>query len=251
MPRHPLAALVLAFAAVLAAAAAPPAAGDTLVTIASREQGPGDQPPREGTVRLWIGDDVVARDDGRTAAILRESELVLVDHQSRSYSRLALPADVAAMIPPEMRELAGQMMQMLRMDAEIAATEERRRVGRWDARRYTVELTNPMGVAVTMDLWLSEEVDLPVARLEALAQALAEVQPGGAGWVAELNALPGFPVLQETRLAVGGEEVTTREELVSIEEKPAPAAAYAPPEGYRETPFNPLPPMDAAAGPQG
>lgn len=249
MPRHLFSALVLALATVLAAAAAP-AAADTLVTIVSREQGPGDQPPREGIVRLWIGDDVVARDDGRTAAILRQTELVLVDHESRSFSRLALPADVAAMIPPEMRELAGQMMLMLQMHADVTPTDERRRVGRWDARRYAVELTNPMGMAVTMDLWLSEEVELPVARLEALAEALAEVQPGGAGWVAEINALPGFPVLQETRLAVGDDQITTREELVSIEEKPAPAAAYAPPEGYQETPFDPLP-MDAAAEPAG
>lgn len=241
MPRRPLLALALvaAFAGISFAAAA-----DTLVTLSSREQGVGDQPERQGTVTLWIGDDVVARDDGRSRAILRDGELVLVDHESRSYSLLALPVDVPSLIPPEMRELAGQMMQMMRMDAEITPTDERREVAGWDARRYQVQLTNPMGVAVAMDLWLSEEVELPAARVEELARALGEVQPGGGGWVAELTALPGFPVLQETRIAVGGDEMTSREELVSIERKTAPAGVYAPPADYEVRPFNPLPPMD-------
>lgn len=236
------AALALAAAAV---AAAPPAAADTLLTIASREQqGPG-APAREATVSLWIGRHAVARDDGRTAAILHDEALVLVDHASRTFSVLPLPIDVRPLIPPEMRELAGQMMHMMRMDAEITPREERREIGGWSSRRFEVALTNPMGVAVTMDLWLSEEVEVPAERVAALARALGQVQPGGGGWIEEITALPGFPVLQETRLAVGGEEVTSREELVSIEEKPAPAGAYAPPEGYSERPFNPLPPMDA------
>lgn len=245
MPRRPLFALpLLALLAILAAASAPDAGADTLVTLATREEGVGDQPVREGSVTLWIGDEAIARDDGRSIAILRQDELVLVDHESRTYSVLALPADVGSLIPPEMRELAGQMMQMMRMEAEVTPTGERRRIGRWDARRYQVELTNAMGVAVAMDLWLSEEVDLPAARVEDLSLALAEVQPGGAGWVAELTALPGFPVLQETRLTVGSEVVTTREELVSIERKAPPPGAYAPPADYAERPFSPLPPMD-------
>lgn len=244
MPRRPRLALAL-LAAVAVAAFSLPAAADTLVTLASRERGMGDQAAREATVTMWIGDDAIARDDGRTRAILREGELVLVDHESRSYSVLALPVDVASLIPPEMRELAGQMMQMMRMDAEITPTDERREIGRWDARRYQVHLTNPMGVAVAMDLWLSEEVELPAARVKELSRALAEVQPGGGGWVAELTALPGFPVLQETRVTVGRDEMTSREELVSIERKPAPASAYAPPADYAERPYSPLPPMDA------
>lgn len=243
MPRRPL----LAVLAVLAAGSFPAAAAaDTLVTMASHEKGVGDQPERRGTVTLWIGDDLVARDDGRSTAILRDGELVLVDHESRSYSVLALPVDMPALIPPEMRELAGQMMQMMRMDAEITPTDERREIGGWEARRYQVQLTNPMGVAVAMDLWLSEEVELPAARIKELSRALGEVQPGGGGWVAELTALPGFPVLQETRVNVGDDEMTSREELVSIERKPAPAGVYAPPAEYEEVPFNPLPPMDAS-----
>lgn len=237
----------LALFAALAAASAPAAsaAADTLVTLTSRETRGGDGPPREGSVAIWIGEEAIARDDGRSNAILRDGELVLVDHESRSYSVLPLPADVGAMIPPEMRELAGQMMQMMRMEAEITPTDERRTIGRWQARRYQVQLTNAMGVAVAMDLWQSEEVDVPAERVKALSRALGEVQPGGGGWVAALTALPGFPVLQETRIAVGGDEVTNREELVSIERKPAPAGAYAPPAEYAETPFSPLPPMTA------
>lgn len=244
MPHRPF--LAFALIAALAAGSFPAAAADTLVTLTSREQGVGDQSERRGTVTMWIGDRVIARDDGRSTAILRDGELVLVDHESRSYSVLALPVDVPSLIPPERREIAGQMMQMMRMDAEITPTDERREIGGWDARRYRVQLTNPMGVAVAMDLWLSEEVELPAARVKELSRALGEVQPGGGGWVAELTALPGFPVLQETRLTVGGDQMTSREELVSIEQKPAPAGVYAPPEEYEEVPFSPLPPMDAS-----
>lgn len=235
MPRRPLLALVLLLAA------AGPAAADTLVTIASREEATG-RPPREATVTLWIGDDAVARDDGRSTAILRGDRLVLVDHQSESYNVLPLPVDVESLLPAGMREAAGRMMEMMAMEAEIDSTDERREVGGRDARLHRVELTNAMGMAVTMDLWLSEEVEIPVERIEALARALGAVQPGGGEWVERIAALPGYPVLQETRLAVGDDVLTSREELLSIEEKPAPAGTYAPPAGYEERPFQPLPP---------
>jgi hypothetical protein len=40
--------------------------------------------------------------------------------------------------------------------------------------------------------------------------------------------------------SLGGKEVKSNEELVSVSQQPAPEGTYEPPAGYKETPFNPM-----------
>ena len=60
----------------------------------------------------------------------------------------------------------------------------------------------------------------------------------GAEWIKQIMALEGFRVLQETSVNMMGTEFKMLEELVSIEEKDAPAGTYSPPEGYKLEPFD-------------
>ncbi len=233
----------LLFATLLAVAAGG-AQADTVLHLKSHQdafaiQGQ-EQPARDNDVELWIGPDAIARTEGQKSFIMHGDQLLLVDHDAKTYSVLDLPIDLHALAPAGQQEMVDQMTQMMKMTADVTPTDETREVGSWDTKLVKVKLTNPMGLEVSMDLWTSDDVEVPMGRIYDLMRAMSEMQPGGADWIDQLSKVKGYPVLRETTLTVMGQKVATREELVSVEQKDAPAGTYAAPEGYERQDFNPM-----------
>lgn len=219
---------------------------DTLLTLKSHQdalefQGQ-TQPARDETVEVWMKDGAIVRDDGQSRILMTSDKLYLINDQEKYYNVLDMPVDLANLLPEEMRPRLEQMREQAGIRAEVTPVDETRQVGDWKARRYDVSLRNEMGLEVDQVLWASPEVGVDPKLYHDLAAALAALQPGGAEWTAKLDVVEGFPVLRETRMALGPDsEVKTTEELVSVEEKDAPEGTFAPPADYEERPFNPVP----------
>jgi hypothetical protein len=225
-----------AFAAAFLPLAFAGAAGADTLLVLKAHQDAGEiagqqQPARDSTVELWIGDGRVSRNDDQVKFVLRPDEVVIVNHAERTYSVLELPIDLAKLLPPGMEEAT----EMWKAKAKVLPGEERRKIGEWNARRYTIEVTNAMGLAVRTEMWTTTEVDFDVEAYHRLARQMLALQPGTAELAAEMAKVEGFPVLQETTVDIAGGTVTTREELVSVETKEPPADAYGPPAGYELT----------------
>lgn len=216
-----------------------PAAGagaDALLTLKTHqdayEMAGQEIPAVDSTVEMWIGDGRVSRADGKNTVILHSDpdELLIVNHGEKSYARIELPFDFASTIPPGMEETAEQW----KMSAEVTPSDETKTVGDWSARRYDVTMSNPMGMGVSLVMWSSKELEIDYDTFHKLSANLLAMQPGGEGMADELAEIEGYPVLQETTVDVGGTTYTTREELVSADEKTPPAGTYEVPEGYTE-----------------
>ncbi|HEY4573877.1 MAG TPA: DUF4412 domain-containing protein [Thermoanaerobaculia bacterium] len=212
------------FALLLLTAA--PALADTLLTVRSSIAGLKIAPSQAEPIRIWIGGekgDRLRRDEGDTSYILRldRGKLYVVNHADRTYSELALPVDARKIgAPPEMQ-----------VKAQVTATEETKKIGSWSARKYRVDITNPAGLHLDTTVWASPDVASHQA-LTRLAASIAALQPGSADWSQKLPQIEGFPVLQEAEVTMGTSHFRTREELVGIETKDAPAGTYEPPAGY-------------------
>lgn len=248
-PRLPRRLAVLA-AGALSFALAGAAGADTLLTLKAHQDAFAiagqQQDARDATVEVWIGDGQISRSDDQGKFVMRENQVVIVNHRDRTYTVLDLPVDLAEMLPPGME----QQVEMWKIEAEVTPTEERREIGDWSARRYDIEVTNPMGLAVSTEMWASTEVDIDFEAYHKLARQMLALQPGTEDLVAEMSKVRGFPVLvvQETMVDGAGTTVKTREELVSVEKKEPPADAYGVPEGYilDESPFDGPPPAPPA-----
>lgn len=230
---------LLAAALVAAAFTAAPAAADTLLVLEGRtsgfEIGERRQEPLDTRVEIWIGASAISRDDGKRGAVLSGDRLTLVDHVNRAYSVLELPVDLSAMLPPEMR----RMIDMWKMDVAVTATDERREIDGWKTRRYDVELTNAIGMAIRNRLWVTRDLDIDYGQFQKLSAGLASLQPGGDAAMKELAQIEGFPVLLETTADMGGTTIESSERLVSVEDREPPAGHYAAPAGYTEREFDP------------
>lgn len=213
-----------AFALLLLLAAAP-APADTLLTVRSSIEGLKIAPSQAEPIRIWIGakGDRLRRDEGDSSYVLRLDlgKLYVINHTDKTYSEIPIPIDARKIgASPEMQA-----------KAQVTATGETKKIGSWNARKYKVDITNPAGLHIDTTVWASPDVAAHQA-LTRLAASIAALQPGSADWSLKLGQIEGFPVLQEANVTMGTSHFKTREELVGIETRDAPAGAYEPPAGY-------------------
>ncbi|HEV8577496.1 MAG TPA: DUF4412 domain-containing protein [Thermoanaerobaculia bacterium] len=205
-----------------------PAAADSLLTLRSSIEGLKMDQPRSGEVTIWIGTDRLRRDEADSSYILRLDlgKLYIVNHADKTYKVLAVPGDL--------EKIAAQSAAQIKV--HVTATSETKKIGEWTARKYKVDLSNPEGLHLDTTIWTSKDIASHEA-YSRLTASLAALQPGASEWARKLEQIEGFPVLQEASVDMAGSRFKTREELVSIETKDAPAGAYDLPAGYTPQPF--------------
>jgi len=229
----------------VAALAVPAAFADALLTVRTHvdsfEIAGKKQAPREGEIRIWVGETGTRRDDGPKTTLLRTDrrKLYLLDHDERTYSTIDLPVDLARLTPADQRATLNELIAATKVQVTVAKTAESKKVGGFAAERYNVTVAGGGKKIFDSTLWVSKDVS-GFAQANQVAAQLAALQPGSADWAAELERLPGYPVLQETVLEVTGAKVRSREELTAVEAKAAPAGTYEIPDGYRAMPYDPL-----------
>jgi hypothetical protein len=216
MPKRAILPLLLLLAAIS------PAGADTLLTVKTRVEGlnmPGQSP--EGEVRIWVAGDRLRRDDGEISYVLRldQGKLYVLNHGDKTYTQLTLADLQKAQDDP------------LKTAVEVTPTTETRKIKDWNAKKYKIRISNAAGLNLETTTWASTDV-LAHGALNRMAMSLSALQPGGAVWGRELAKIEGFPVLNESSVTLSGSRFKTREELVSIAEKQAPAGQYDPPAGY-------------------
>lgn len=230
-----------------------PASADSLITMKSHSDGmPAmGQPPTDVSWTIWFGDGVLRQDREGMSFIVNgpEKQIFIVMHDSKTYQAISLPLDLTKMIPEPAREMYEQQAAMLEMDVEVTPTDQVREIAGRTAKLSRVKLSNAMGMNMEMDMWMTTELGIDTSVLKDLTSQIVSVQPMGAEWMKEIYQIEGYPVLQEGTLTIMGSEVKSREELVSVEEKDAPAGTYLPPADYEQKPFSFMPEgMAAPAG---
>jgi len=226
--------------------ALPVAAGaDTLYTMKSHtdaiKMGSQSQPAKDGTVKVWAAGDRLRRDDGDQSMIFRldRNRLYMVDHEDKTYSEVPLPIDLRKMMPKGSEAMADQIAAGMKVTVQVTPRDETKVINQWNARRFDVTVQSAMGMKIATTIWVSKEIE-GFAHFNRMSGAMASLQPGSGEWVKQLEKIDGFPVLTESQVDALGAKFGTREELVSVETKAAPAGTYDPPAGYKAQPYNPI-----------
>lgn len=227
---------------VLAAALAAPALADTLLTMKSHSDPMMGQPAKDETTTTWVGKDRLARVGGDPSFIIRadQKKIYIVDNGDKTYSELDLPIDLAKYFPPEMQAQIGAMMQQMKYTVKVTPTAETKKIGAWNTKLYKAEIANAMGMKMDIDMWVTKDIALDFDAYKGLANSLQGLQLGFEDVAREMAKIDGFSVLTENTMSIMGNIVKTREELVSVETKPAPAGTYDVPAGLTKETFNPM-----------
>ena len=230
------------------------ARADTLLTIKLRLETTPPQPVTEKSPAaemqlLWVGDHRLREDTPELSisVISRfdRKKAYIVDHRAKTYAEADLPFDPAAKGPDQetgKQAATGDITsedrwQRQKAQMTVTLTDEVRRIGSWNARKVVVVSRPSFGGEATAVKWMSTEVGVDegtLNRWQAVVLPPGSMDPELLESQRQLDAIPGYPVLEETRSSLGPGETEYRwhKELVSAESKEPPAGLYDPPAGY-------------------
>jgi len=197
------------------------------------------QPASDETYITWIGDGKLRMDQGSTSTIvnLESEKMIIANHDEKVYNEIDLPVDLASMMPPGMGE---QMMAMMNFDVTVTPSDETKKVGQWNAKRYDMTMVSPM-MSMTSVLWASEETPVDFDSYFDLYSSVVSLQPGMDSMIQEMRKIDGYIVDQNVTMTMkmmGETTIGSKETVTAIEELDAPAGTYAPPAGYERQEFD-------------
>ena len=237
--------LSLAF---LAALSSPAWCGDTVITKAKHSDAAMGQPAKDTTEVLWIGPGHMRVEEGTSVTIVRAdlSKMYMLDTAARTVSTIDLPFDMKKYMPPEM---AGHMEQMASMSkVTVTPSSETQMIKDWNATKYTMTMSMPMGGSMTQVMWVTKDIGTDRAGWREMFAAQMASSPFASGMAEEMKKIDGIAVQVERTMSMMGSDSKSTENVLTVEDKEAPAGHYDVPEGYTEKPFDP---MSGMGGPRG
>jgi hypothetical protein len=240
--------LALAFATAISA----PAFGhDTVITKekhtdAAKVMGQ-DRPAQDVKQVIWIGKDHMRVEEGDKVTIVRADlkKLYILDTKAKTRTALDLPLDMKKYMPADMAPMMEQMTSQIKIT--VTPTTETKKIKDWNATKYTVAMTLPMGGSATQEMWVTKDVGGDRAGWQEMYAALMSASPFSAAMADEMKKIDGLPVLSERTQTMMGNEVKSRESVVSVEEKEATADLFELPKDYTDKPFDPMAEMKMGA----
>lgn len=220
---------------VLLLSAAPAFAADVYVKVKTHTDAMAvmgqTQPAKDDVSEQWYSASKSAQNGKENGFIVDlDKQLVwMINHADKSYVEVALPLDLAKILPPE----AQAMAPMMQMTATVAATSETKQIGQWNCTAYDATLT-VMGMQMKMRMWASTAVpgDLTAFSAKALPVFMQATMRLNQSSIQEFAKITGFQIATEVTGDMMGAKIHTTTEVVEIAEKTAPAGTFAPPAGY-------------------
>jgi len=197
------------------------------------------QAPTDEEHVTWIGNKKLRMDQGSSSTIVDvgAGKMMLLDHDDKTYTEVDLPVDLAALMPPGMAE---QMMAMLKFDVTVTASDETKKVGEWNAKRYDLKMTSAM-MSLDTVIWASTETPIDQAAFFDLFSVVMSLQPGMDSMMEQMRQIDGYVVSQEAAMSMkfmGETTVGSTDVVTSIAKVDAPAGTYDPPAEYAKEEFD-------------
>ncbi len=231
----------LVFTALLSASAF---CSDLVITQSKHKDamniGGKDQPATDSTETIWIGKDRMRSEDGNKVTIVRadQKKLYMLDLKAKTVSTIEMPFDLKKHMPAEMAPMMEQMMAQMKVT--VTPTTETKKIKDWNATKYTMTVTMPMGGGITQDLWATKDIKFDSAAFNELFGAMMSTAMGGSAMATELKKIDGFVVLTERVQKMMGQSIKSRDEVTKVDTKDAPDGLYDVPKDFTEKPFDPM-----------
>ena len=232
-----------------------PAHADLVITSAKHSDAVkmmGQEQPAEDTVEVtWVGAGRMRIEEGERVTIVRTDlkKMFMLDTAAKTVSTLDLPFDLKKYVPAEQYAMLEPFMSQ--MKATLTPTTETKKIKDWNATKYTLNMTMPMGGSVTQEMWVTKDVELDQAAFNEMQGAMMSTAMGGGSMAGEFKKIDGLVLLTERTLTMMGQASKSREEVTSIEKKDATEGLYDVPKDYTEKPFDPMADSPMGARPRG
>lgn len=183
----------------------------------------------------FVGQGRARSDNEMTSYVFRADlgKLWVLFHHRRAYWEFDTPVRLEDLVPEEARSLFAKGKKGGAALVEMTETDEAKRVGMWRAKRWKVEVLQPLiRVSRTQDLWLDTDSGIDLSSYRELKRNAAALSVLDEEWIAEILALDGLAVLTEEKTEFPNRTEESTITLVSHTEKDVDDSYYGVPDGY-------------------
>jgi hypothetical protein len=195
------------------------------------------QPASDDEVTTWMSDQKMRTDRGDQSFIVRldQKKLYIIAHGQNKVLEADLPITLES-IAGKMAPMIEKQMAAMKMTATVTPTDERKTIGEWPVRKYTIDADSQM-MNMDIEMWVTKDVPVDPQAVMDMQAVLSGLQPGMDELTEEMKKIEGYPVQQTITMEMMGAKQKRTQKVVSIEEMEAPAGTYDPPADYSVEPL--------------
>jgi len=205
--------------------------------------------PSDDTTITWLVKDM-ARSDSKEGTIIWRTDkdmVYMLDNEKKTYSEMPLSklGDMKAMMGLEdmseeeakmMEQQMAPMMAMMQVSVTVTPTEETKKVGDYNCKKYVVDMKVGM-MNMKSDFWVSKDFEMDYEAFKNLNLSQMLFMPGADKVIEEFEKMDGFIVMSE---GVVNNTIKNSTKVLEVTEKDAPEGNYEIPEGYKKEKFSPM-----------
>jgi hypothetical protein len=195
-------------------------------------------PARDWVSKQWIGESRMAIHNDDISIIVDNGakKMLLINHKGKTFTPMALPPDLSKHFPPNVAKIMQAATDSVKV--KVTPRKDKEQVEKWPCGGYDIEIgMTMMGMPMQtqMKVWASKDVPFDWKKAAALVKEATRLQMRlNEAAAKELDAIEGFWIATEMAVNVMGQEVKTKSQVQTIEEKAPEPTTYAVPEGYQE-----------------
>ena len=198
----------------------------------------GQTQPAETVVNeSWLTDDKMAvinkkqtifTDFGKNIVTIANHEKKILMSMPMNFSDIAdrKSADMSAEDKEGFKQMMGKMMQM---DIKVTVTNEKKKIGKWNCRKY-IQTMN-MGVGkMTSEIWATKDIKMDLELYARFSAGMMAQMPGISQnmekILKELKKIEGVHVLTKQSMDMMGQVIKTSTTLLDFKQAKAPAKVF-------------------------
>lgn len=202
------------------------------------------QPATDLINEIWITADKVVILNGQQKTIMDmdKKTMTMVDHKAKSI--IEIPMDFSKgmsekkdMSTEEKAQFQKMMGKMMQMDIKVEATDERKKIGKWNCRKY-IQTTKMAFGTITSEIWATEDIDVDKDLYAEFTVGMLSKVPGMNQNMdaikQEIKKIKGVQVYSEQNTMMMGQTMKSSLELIEFKKGNAPDDLFDQPAGYQK-----------------
>jgi len=203
------------------------------------------QPAQDLIIESWITrTKMVIMDEKHKTVIDRDKKMITTaNHAERTI--VHMPMDFSSnmskamgdMSPEEKASLEQAMGQMMQVTVTVVDTKERKKIGKWNCRKYLQTTKMAMGTT-NSEIWATEDIKVDMELYAKHSAGMVAQMPGmnqnTAAITKELKKIKGVHVYSERTTMMMGQTMKSSIELIEFKEGKAPDDVFDLPSGYKK-----------------
>lgn len=206
------------------------------------------QPAKDVISESWITADkiVMMTEKQKVIMDMDKKTMTMVNHEQKVIANM--PMDLSKSMgkmdrkedmSPEAKAQFQQMMsQMMQIEVKVKETNERKKIGKWNCRKYLQTINMAMGTT-NSEIWTTEDIkvdeDLYIKYSVGILAQMPGMSQNMDAIAQELKKIKGVQVYSEQTITMMGQAMKSTIEMIEFKEGKAPSDIFELPAEYKKT----------------